>query len=551
MRLVFQVLMSGGIGLLSGSLWQPAFSQTSPLPTNIQTIEIPEADLEQTLPSTEENVPAEPLTDDTDVTIPVPSDILLPVGETCFQEETRNELRSSEENSFIVKQIKITGELTVLQDEISDLVERFLFEASSSMMPLETFAGRQTTLAELLDLRSCIQALYISEGYITSGAFLPNHQEVQDGIVEIQVVEGSIEEIQINGLKRLKDYYVRDRITPATSSPVNVSQLEERLRLLQIDPLIDTIDAEITAGRESGQNILVLDVAESPALVVNLALSNTRAPSVGSVQGSPTIVYRNVLGFGDRASAQYSRSEGLNLYSVGYAVPINALDGSLSARYELGESRIITPQFEEADIRSETETISVNFRQPVSRSLSSEFALGVGFDVREGRSFILDNRPFSFSRGPEDGVSRVSVIRFSQEWLSRDVDTVLAARSQFSFGIDAFGSTINDSGTDGRFVAWTGQFQLVQQFNPGERLLTRVNTQLTPDSLLPLERFSLGGVSTVRGYAQNELVTDNGVAVSVEYQRPLLREPEKLKLVPFVDFGAGWNSGTRYAELST
>ena len=406
-------------------------------------------------------------------------------------------------------------------------------------------------VTELLDLRSCIQALYIEKGYVTSGAFIPNDQEIQDGVVKIQVVEGSIEEVQINGLKRLKEYYIRDRITPAISSPVNVNQIEERLRLLQIDSLIDTIDAELTAGRENGQNILVLDIVESPPLIVNLALSNNRSPSVGSVQGLPTIVYQNALGLGDRASVQYSHSEGLNLYSASYVVPINALGGSLSTRYEFGDSRIITSQFEAAGIRSETETLSVNFRQPVSRSLSSEVALGLGFDVRESRSFILDNRPFSFSRGPEDGVSRVSAIRFSQEWLNRDIDTVLAARSQFSLGIDAFGSTVNDSGTDGQFFSWAGQFQWVQQFNPGERLLTRVNTQLTPDSLLPLERFSLGGVSTVRGYAQNELVTDNGVAVSVEYQLPLLREPEKLKLAPFVDFGVGWNSGTQNGDLST
>ena len=59
--------------------------------------------------------------------------------------------------------------------------------------------------------------------------------------------------------------------------------------------------------------------------------------------------------------------------------------------------------------------------------------------------FILDDIPFSFSEGPEDGKSRVSAIRFTQDWVKRDAKTVLAARSQFSFGIDAFDATVTET----------------------------------------------------------------------------------------------------------
>jgi hypothetical protein len=56
-------------------------------------------------------------------------------------------------------------------------------------------------------------------------------------------------------------------------------------------------------------------------------------------------------------------------------------------------------------------------------------------------------------------VAKVAAFRFSQEWLRRDINRVLAARSQFSLGLDAFNATINDTGTDGQFFAWLGQFQ--------------------------------------------------------------------------------------------
>ncbi len=102
----------------------------------------------------------------------------------------------------------------------------------------------------------------------------------------------------------------------------------------------------------------------------------------------------------------------------------------------------------------------------------------------------------------------VSVLRFYQEWVHRNTTQVLAARSQFSFGIDAFDATVNNTGTDGRFFSWLGQFQWVQQLSKRILLLTRITTQLTPDSLLSLEKFSIGGVDTVWGYRQNQLVQE-------------------------------------------
>ena len=74
-----------------------------------------------------------------------------------------------------------------------------------------------------------------------------------------------------------------------------------------------------------------------------------------------------------------------------------------------------------------------------------------------------------------------------------------AATRSSVWGLDIFNATVNDTGTDGQFFSWLGQFQWVEQFPPGLLLVTQLNSQLTPDSLLPLEKFSVGGVDTVRG----------------------------------------------------
>lgn len=428
--------------------------------------------------------------------------------------------------SFFVEDIEVVGN-TIFAAEIEELVT-----------PLE---GKEITFADLIQLRTDITRLYVDNGYISSGAFVPTNQVLDDGVVQVQVVEGDVEQLQINGLGWLREGYVRSRVARATDPPLNVRRLEESLQLLQVNPLLQSVDAELTAGSGPGSNILILDLVEADPFFANFGVDNYRAPSIGSFQGTAAVTHLNVTGFGDRLSTSYDLTEGLDTYDINYSLPVNGMDGTLQLGYQSSDSEIVEAQFRDAGIRSNSETFSFGFRQPLTRSLTNEFALSLTFDFRESRSFILDDIPFSFSLGPEDGVSRVRALRFGQEWVNRDINSVLAARSQFNFGLDIFNATVNDTGTDGHFFSWLGQFQWVEQFEPGSLLVTRINAQLTPDSLLPLERFSVGGIDTVRGYVQNQIVTDNAITASTEFRYPIT---PALQLTPFIDAGGGWNNQT-------
>jgi hemolysin activation/secretion protein len=417
---------------------------------------------------------------------------------------------------------------TVLQAEIEALTSQF--------------ENQDVTFNDLFQLRADITQLYIANGYITSGAFLPTDQDFSTGLVQIQVVEGELEDVAIRGLRRLREGYVRGRLQRGTTVPLNQQRLEDSLRLLQIDPLIESVNAELIAGSGPGLNILRLDLTEAPAFFTTLSLDNYRPPTTGSLQGVAQVTHNNLLGFGDRISAAYSLGEGLNLYDVSYTFPITPQGGTLSLGFNNSDSRIIQDVFEDLGIRSEAQTYSLGLRQPLWRSPESEFALGLALDLRRSQTFLLDNIPFSFSPGPELGRSQVTAIRFSQDWVQRYPRRVLAMRSQFSLGIDAFDATVNDLGIDGQFFAWLGQFQWVEQLSPGVLLVGRLNAQLTPDALLPIERYSLGGISTVRGYEENQIVSDNGVNASVEALISLSSIPNELQITPFVEFGTAWNN---------
>lgn len=72
--------------------------------------------------------------------------------------------------------------------------------------------------------------------------------------------------------------------------------------------------------------------------------------------------------------------------------------------------------------------------------------------------------------------------------------------------------------------------------------------QLSPDDLVPLEQFGLGGIESVRGYRQDALLADNGAFVSAEVRLPIYRSRTRrtvLQLTPFIDAGVAWGSSAR------
>lgn len=408
------------------------------------------------------------------------------------------------------------------------------------------FVNKTLTFEQLLAVRTTITNFYTSKGYTTSGAFLPP-QNLANGVLRVQVVEGELERIEIKGLNHLRNSYVRARLAAAVKTPVNLQRLESALQLLQQSPLLKQVEAELTKGTAPGRSVLILNLKEASPFTAGLSVDNKEPPSVGSFGSTALLSHNNLLGFGDRLSAEFGITQGVTDYSFGYEIPLNSQDGRLSFRYSNGRNRVIEQPFKPLDINGRSQTYSIGFRQPLVRTPNQEFAIGLSADLRQSRTYLFEDKLYSFTTGPEKGESRVSAIRFSTDWVSRKQNAILAARSQFSLGLGILGATVNDTGTDGRFFSWLGQVQWLKALNQEKDavFIARAATQLTGDSLLPLEQFSIGGVDSVRGYRTSQKVGDNGAIASVELRVPIVRDAGGfglLQLTPFFDAGIAWSN---------
>ncbi len=433
----------------------------------------------------------------------------------------------------LVKEIRFDGNTAVSDEDLAALAG--------------PYTGREVSFEELQELRQKLTLLYINRGYINSGLTIPD-QRVRNGVVVFRVVEGRLTGTGIEGTERLRESYIEKRLVPYTARPLNINDLQRGLQLLQQDPRIRSIRAELRPGLAPGDSHLRVMLAEEKPFSLWFEGGNDYSPSIGSYGANLRFSHNNLSGAGDTLSGYIGRAGegGLVDGEVSYAIPLSAQDTTLRISFRGNETVVVEEPFRNLDIQSRNRTLGITISHPLSRTASREVLLGLTGDYRKSRTFLLQ-RPFSFSEGGEDGETTEAVLRFFQEWTVRSREQVMALRSTFSAGTGAFGATVRQDGPDGRFFSWVGQVQWIRRLGEsGLQALFRTDVQLTPDELLSIEKFSVGGIESVRGYRKNALVRDNGISSSLEIRVPLIRNAqgdELLQAIPFLDYGRSWNSG--------
>ena len=441
-----------------------------------------------------------------------------------------------------VREIRILGSTVFTAKELAQVTDPYL--------------NREITSEDIESLRLALTMLYVKHGYSTSGTLVPD-QAIMDRLLTIQVIEGTLSRITVEGNYWFRPSYFTSRLQLDAGPPVNVHALQERLRLFQTDKRIERINAELRPGETRGHSALNVRVAERRPIKAWVEYNNFSTPGVGSNRVMGTIAHQNLLGFGDALSVQYGQSFGTDVnahgsgvnpnLSVHYVAPITPYDTTFAVDYRRTDFTVIESAVKPLDITGKYESIGFTLRQPIFRTQSQEFSLALTGQSQSFRTSLLGT-PFEFQSGSINGLSQVSALRFSQEYVHRTQDQVVSATSRMTFGLPVLGATVNN-GPDqatGEFFSWLGQTQLVRRLNPTRvTLLARADLQLTNKHLFLIEQMAVGGRYSVRGYREFTQLGDNAFLGSLETRIPVYTSAigeELLYLVPFFDYGRAWNT---------
>ena len=456
----------------------------------------------------------------------------------------------SQASSVFVRQIEVNGVSAFEQADIDAITQ--------------PYTNRQVSSAELQVLRAALSQHYLEHKFINSGVILPD-QRIVNGVVSFQAVEGVLTRIEIEGENHLNSRYLEGRIRRHLDEPLNIADIQYALLYLQNDPNVERLDAELVPGDAPGESVLRLAVDEPPRFRAGIGVDNYRSTSTGAEQATAYFSSRNLTGFSDVLNLSLGVSDGADNYSALLAAPITRRNTQFQLYGSRSDSSIVENRFAALDINSLTDTWGVSLTQPVVDNLNTTLSLVVGYENKHSETTLL-GIPFSFSPGAQNGESDTSVGQFAIDWTMRGTNYVFALRGNYRNGMDSGDATVfkpttdeerllNPTGADGVFDVFQAQALFLWRLNAMNlfsalhdrgQFVFRTTSQFSGDPLMSLEKLAIGGVNTVRGYPENLLVRDNGVAATLELQIPLpgysdTPGPRNLMVVPFLDYGRSWD----------
>jgi hemolysin activation/secretion protein len=448
---------------------------------------------------------------------------------------TNNNALPDESKRVIIRQIDVRGNTVLADTELTALTSPFL--------------GRSTSLAELETLRQNLTRLYTERGYVNSGVVAP--REIVDGIVHFDVAEGHLSTIRLRGMERLVDSFVQSRLRSRHGEVFNVDRLRDRFQVLLADPLFASMNARILPGERAGEAILDIDVARARPYQLSSFINNYRPVSIGENTIGITGSVSNLSGRGDVLDASVQRSLGSGhgaRGTLGWRMPLNAVS-AFTALLDRGSSSVIEEPTKVLDIRSRLASTDLGVSHTVLESLSKKWTFGLSYVDRENRTSLL-GEPYSFTPGEPSGRTHERFWRLSSDYSLRSTTHVLALHMTVIDGHNNLQTIVGlptFNGPAQRFRLWQGQAQYAGQIMAnGAQFIVRTNMQYSSDRLLPLDALAIGGVHSVRGYRENQLVRDRGVTTSIELDYPLLNDATQttsISLLPFIDYGRVQNVG--------
>lgn len=368
---------------------------------------------------------------------------------------------------------------------------------------------REMTLAQLQALADRITQFYRQHGYIVARALIPP-QDVREGVVQVRVVEGRYERIDIANASDISETRLRGVVGDLKEDAVVHGPTLERAVLLLSDMAGIEPKATLEPGAQPGYTNLMLEIAPTRAAEFNAALDNGGSRFTGRTRLSAGAAWNSPFKIGDRASARLITSgERLRSLRLGYEAPLGTSGPRgnvyvVDTSYELGE------QFAVLDASGHARALGVGFADPLVRSADRNLRFLLNFETRK-----LEDRIGSLGVVNE---KHVHVLQWGGGGDFRDpvlgggltAFQALLSNGRLNLRTPALAQT--DAATaraEGSFNKLSLAAQRLQRITADLRLALGYTGQIATDNLDSSEKYSVGGPTGVRAYPPGEAAGDD------------------------------------------
>jgi hemolysin activation/secretion protein len=424
---------------------------------------------------------------------------------------------------LIVRQFRFAGNTLISTEQLSTTVARFLDQ------PLD-FTRLQLAAAAVADA-------YREAGWVVR-AYLPE-QDIQDGLVKIQIVEAVFGKVQHEGAptRRVSPTQI-DQIFSAHQKPgefANAYALDRALLLSDDLPGV-SVTGSMVAGANEGETDLVLTSANEPLALGEVATDNFGARSTGSDRLTATMDLRSPLGQGDLFSSNLIHTRGNKYMRIVYTAPLGGKGWRVGANASQLNYTLIGADFASLMAKGSSTSTGLESSYPMVRSRQGNLYIDLRYTQSQFENQSLGSISSRYTiKATSIGLSGN---RFDQ-WGGGGITSANV--------IWHSGQRHNDLSNDmDHFNKLTYGLSRQQAVSPSVSFHAAIAGQTSGSTLDSSEKFYLGGANGVRAYPANEGAGSSGLTSNLELRWKL---EDSVSLAAFYDFGRV-NNGDGSASYS-
>ncbi|MCU0897014.1 MAG: BamA/TamA family outer membrane protein [Burkholderiales bacterium] len=443
-------------------------------------------------------------------------------------------------------------------------IRAFRVDGATLLTPAEVdaatrpFVGASRSFADVQGAAAALEGAYAAKGYGAVQVLVPE-QQLQRGEVVLKVEEARLGRVTVEGNRYFDDLNVRASI-PAleTGKAPNVAALARQLRVANENPSKQTT-VLLKSGVAPGEVDAQVRVVDDRTQRFSLSVDNTGTPPTGQYRVGVGYMNANLWNRDHVLNAQYvtspSKPGDVAIVAGSYRIPLYSLGDSIElfAAYSDVNSGVVQGLF---NVAGKGTVVSGRYNRNLPRWGALESRIAFGADWRKYDSRVL---PVG---GTLDLVPDVIVHPLSAVWsgVYRRGPTETGLYGGYFRNIPGGPDGGQDTfdairpGATANYGIWRAGGNFVWAMPADFQFRGRMSFQYSPDLLVPGEQFGIGGIDSVRGFYEREVVGDRGYQGQAELYTPDVgnRIPAngvRVRALGFYDWGAVRRNDPVFPEI--
>jgi hemolysin activation/secretion protein len=414
-------------------------------------------------------------------------------------------------------------------------IRAFRVEGGGQLLPsveveaaVYPYLGPYRSTEDVEQARGALEQAYRDKGYQTVSVQIPQ-QKVAGGVIVLEVMRGEVGRLRVHGSRYFSlDQIKREAPSLQEGQSPNFSQVTHDLLILN-----DIGDRRVTpavrAGETPGTVDVDLNVQDTLPVHGSLEINNRYSADSTPLRINGSVSYDNLwqlehsIGFSFQVTPEDTNQ--VQVFSGFYLARIPDVSWlSLMVQGTSQDSNVNT--LGGIGVAGNGQTIGGRaiFTLPSQKDFYHSVSLGIDYK-HYTQLESTKGQPTS-----ESSLLRFTPVTYypfsaaySGTWIGKGYETDMNASVNLAFrglGSDQTDFERNRHGASGDFIYFRGDLSHTRDLPEGFQFFAKAQGQASSEPMVNSEQFSGGGLGTVRGLLESEVLGDNALLGTVEMRSP-------------------------------